>query len=113
MRKVSSILLTGFLLLQSFTFIKVELTAEERKAASDYLKETRDYFTEHVKGLSDAQLDYKAAPDKWSVRQCMEHIALAESFINSLVENSMKQPPNPEKKTDIKYTTDDLKKMLV
>lgn len=108
-----TILTIGFFLLQGFKTGTGELTKEERKAGADYLKETRDYFTAHVKGLSDAQLDFKAAPDKWSIRQCMEHIALAETFIFTVTENSLKQPANPEKKAEIKFTEDQLKVMLL
>ena len=109
-----SILTIGFFLLQAFTIAGNELTKEERKAASDYLKETSDYFTDHVKGLSDAQLDFKASPDKWSVRQCMEHIALTESFLfTAVIENSLKQPANPEKKSEIKFTDEMLKTALL
>ncbi|MEP7143004.1 MAG: DinB family protein [Ferruginibacter sp.] len=113
MKKIMSILTVGFVLLQAFTIAGNELTQEERKAGSDYLKETRDYFTDHVKGLSDAQLDFKAAPDKWSVRQCMEHIALSESFIVTVIDNSLKQPANPEKKSEIKFTEEMLKTALL
>ena len=108
-----TVLTIGFLTLQAFTIPGNELTKEERQAGVAYLKETSDYFTQHVKGLSNAQLDYKAAPDKWSVRQCMEHIALSETFVFSLVENITKQPANPEKKTEAKFTDDMLKVALL
>ncbi len=113
MKKILSILSIGFFLLQGFTIIANELTNEERKSAVAYLNETSEYFTNHVKGLTDAQLDFKAAPDKWSIRQCMEHIALSETFIVSVIDNSLKQPANPEKKSDIKFTEDMLKVALV
>ena len=103
----------GFFLLQAFTNIPDELTKEERQAGAAYLKETRDYFTDHIKGLSEAQLDFEASPEKWSVRQCMEHIALSESFLPTIVENSVKQPANPDKKSEIKFTEDMLKTMVL
>ena len=113
MKKIMGISIIGFFLLQAFTIIGDELTREERKAGAAYLKETRDYFTDHVKGLSEAQLDFKASPEKWSVRQCMEHIALSESFLPTIVENSLKQPANPDKKSEIKFTEDMLKTIVL
>ena len=113
MKRIISVLAVLYLVLQTCLVTGQGLTNEERKAAADYLTETRDYFTAHVKGLSNAQLDFKAAPDKWSIRQCMEHIALSESFLFSLIDNSVKQPANPEKKSEIKFTEDRLKTALL
>ncbi len=75
------------------------LTAEERKAAAKYLEETRKSFLKSVKGLSEAQWKFKAAPDKWSVAEVAEHIAVSEETIFDLVTNQfMKSPAAPEKK---------------
>jgi DinB superfamily len=38
-----------------------------------------------TRGLSEAQWNFKAAPDKWSVAECAEHIAAAEDFILGIV----------------------------
>ena len=113
MKKVFSLLTVGFLFLQSFSIQENELTRQERDAAISYFKETSDYFSNQIKGLSEAQLNYKAGPDKWSVRDCIEHISLSESFIYSIVDNLLKQPANPDKKGEIKFTEDMLKTALV
>jgi hypothetical protein len=84
------------------------LTTEERRSGTRYLTESRDFFLTEVKGLSDAQLDFKTAPERWSIRQCMEHIALSESFIFQLVQKLVSQPANPEKKAEAKFTDDQL-----
>ncbi|HUA92072.1 MAG TPA: DinB family protein [Terracidiphilus sp.] len=39
-----------------------------------------------MKGLSNAQLNFKAGPDRWSVAQTLEHIALAEDMLLKNVE---------------------------
>ncbi|MEJ7586455.1 MAG: DinB family protein [Ferruginibacter sp.] len=113
MKKLISVLAIGLLILQSFTSGTNELTKEERAAGSAYLKETRDYFVEHVKGLSDAQLDFKAGPDKWTIRQCMEHIAKSESFIYTVMEKSLKAAANPDKKGDMKFSDEMIKTALL
>jgi len=33
---------------------------------------------EQVRGLSPAQLEYKASPDRWSIREVVSHLAVAE-----------------------------------
>lgn len=52
-----------------------------------------------TKGLSEAQWNFKSAPDRWSVAECAEHIALSEGFIFGLVsEKVITAPANPEKR---------------
>lgn len=57
-----------------------------------HLERTRDKFLKSVEGLSEAQWNYKAAPEKWSIAQCAEHIAAAESFIRGAVEKALAAP---------------------
>lgn len=88
------------------------LSKKERKYAISLMRETRDDAIKSTRGLSDAQLNYKATPEKWSVKECMYHIAGAEKLLWSLFENSMKGPANPEKRSEIKVTDDQLVKMI-
>jgi len=49
-----------------------------------------------AKGLSAAQLNFKAAPDRWSVAEVLEHIAAAEDMLMGMVhEQVMKAPATP------------------
>lgn len=43
------------------------------------LQETRDTFLAGVSGISNAQGKFKPAPDRWSIEECAEHIALVEN----------------------------------
>lgn len=75
------------------------VTKEERKAAVKYLKQTQKLFLDSVKGLSDAQLKWKPAPDKWSVFEVSEHITLAESFLFGMIDSLVMKSPADETKT--------------
>jgi len=78
------------------------ITKEERKAAVKYLKHTQKLLKDAVKGLSDEQLKWKAAPDKWSVFETTEHIALAEVFLFDLINGAvMKAPANATKTSSV------------
>lgn len=78
------------------------VTKEERKAAVEYLKHTQKLFLDSVKGLSEEQLKWKPAPDKWSVFEVSEHITLAESFIFDLISGQiMKAPADPAKISEV------------
>ena len=90
------------------------LTDAERKEAIKYLEETRKNFLDSVKGLSEAQWKFKAAPDRWSVAEVAEHIAISEESLMSLVtERVMKSPAAPEKKEAAKGKDAQLRNQVV
>jgi hypothetical protein len=62
----------------------------DREALIAQLERTRARFLASVEGLSEAQWNYKPAPERWSVAECAEHITAAESFIRKMVADSMK-----------------------
>src|SRR6516225_5583633 len=73
-----------------------EVTQADKDKAMQYLESTKKNILEATKGLSDAQWNFKSAPDRWSVAECMEHIAAAEDYIRGSIENGvMKAPPAP------------------
>ncbi len=79
------------------------LTAEERNRALEYLKQTQKDFLASIDGVSDAQWKFKAAPDRWSIAETAEHIAVAEQMIWELVSGKiMKSPATPEKRAEAK-----------
>lgn len=71
-------------------------TPADRAKGVEYLQKTRDGVEASVKGLSEAQLKFKAAPERWSVAETLEHIAKAEDVIfQSVTEQIMKAPAGP------------------
>jgi hypothetical protein len=74
------------------------LTKDERDRAVEYLKQTQKDFLAAIEGVSEAQWKFKAGPDKWSIAETAEHIAVTEQTIWDLVSGKiMKSPPAPEK----------------
>lgn len=89
------------------------LTRAERARAVDHLKATRKAFQKATRGLSEAQWNFKPAPDRWSVAECAEHIAVSEDFIFSLIADKlMKSPAAPEKKNEVKGNDEWVLKMV-
>jgi hypothetical protein len=81
------------------------LTAEEREAALKSLQATHDAFLQAISGLSEKQWTFKPGPDRWSVAEVSEHIAVAESMIFGLVQSKlMAGPPTPERRAEVKVT---------
>jgi len=75
-----------------------DATPADKEKALAALETSKKGVLDATKGLSQAQWNFKAAPDKWSVAECMEHIAAAEDFIRGMVvENVMKAPAAPDR----------------
>jgi len=74
-----------------------ELTQAEKDRALQYLESTKANLLEATKGLSEAQWNFRPAPDRWSVAQVTEHIAASEDFVRDglLKEKVMVSPPGP------------------
>src|ERR1700677_2742352 len=69
------------------------LTQADRDRGVKYLEQPRDAIIAATKDLSEAQWKFKAAPDKWSVAETLEHIALAEDYIFGAAESTEKTGP--------------------
>ena len=79
-------LLTAFMAiaLAAATTARAEISAGDRAKLVKYLTTTRDQVIGEAENLSDAQWSFKPAPDRWSVGEVVEHLALAEPFIFGL-----------------------------
>ena len=88
------------------------ISKDERKTAVSLMKDTYKVAIGATKGFSEDQLNYRAAPDKWSVQECFFHIAAAEKLLWTMFESAMKAPANPEKRTEIKVTDEQVIKMV-
>jgi len=99
-RKVSVALVLVCALLFACTARAQELTKDEKDRALAYLETSRKDVLDAVKDLSPAQWNFKPAPDRWSVAECMEHIAAAEDYIRGMIESGvMKAPAAPGRDT--------------
>ena len=94
MKKISLLLIA--LLLLGVAAFGQELTTADRERGTKYLAQTRDGIVAATKGLSEAQLKFKPAPDRWSVAETLEHIALAEDFLlQNVTDKIMKSLAGP------------------
>jgi hypothetical protein len=94
MKKAS--LLIGTLLLLGIAVFGQGLTPADKERGTKLLEQTRDAIVSETKGLSEAQIKFKPAPDRWSVAETLEHIALAEDFLfQNVTDKVMKSPAGP------------------
>jgi len=70
-----------------------DVSPADKERALQYLEKTKNGVTEATKGLSDAQWNFKPAPDRWSVAEVMEHLAAAEDMLRGLVSEQVMKTP--------------------
>lgn len=101
------------LALLSFTVSDTKLTDSERKTATDHMIKTRDHMLKTVKGLSEAQLNFKSSAESWSVAECVEHIAISESMIFGMLQGALKTPADASKRSEVSMKDEQLTGMIV
>ncbi|SEK18036.1 DinB family protein [Parapedobacter koreensis] len=74
----------------------------------NYCQQTYDDLENAVAGLSEEQLKFKSAPDRWSISQCLEHIILTEKMLLGFNQETLSQAPNPERRNEVKLTDEDI-----
>lgn len=103
----------GLVLIIATTASAQELTQAEKERALAYLESTKANVVAATNGLSEAQWNFKPAPDRWSVAQVMEHIAASEDFIrDGLVKDKVMVSAAGPPDRDVKKIDDSVVKMV-
>ena len=92
------------------TITSTSITAKERKLVAAYLKDTKTDVLKGIKGLSKSQLNFKPSKDKCSIKECIYRIAASEKNLWNLMQATLTQPANPEKRLEVKWTDEELLK---
>lgn len=97
MRNLFAVLLAGGLI-----YAQAPDQGERGRAMSD-LHATRRLFLDAVGSLTPAQWKFKPGPDRWSIAEIAEHIALSEDMLFQVVtEKILKSPADASKKSEVK-----------
>src|SRR5580698_1096055 len=95
--------LSGFVFLATaLSAFATPMTQTEREHLVAHLEMTQAWLTDEVSGLSAAQLNFRPAPDRWTVAEVVQHLVISEPNYWKLLQDALKQPP---KKLD-KQATD-------
>jgi hypothetical protein len=103
MMKKLFVLFTAFIV-TSFTTTAPTLSDKERTYAADLLASTEQGVFNSLLGLSEVQLNFKPAPDRWSIAECVKHIGVTDVTFWKMTDGVIKGAANPEKRSDIKAT---------
>jgi hypothetical protein len=55
---------------------------------------TGSMLVEEIRGLSPVQLEFRPGPDRWSIRECVSHLAVAEPDYWRELKDAVKVPPD-------------------
>ncbi len=77
-----------------------EMSKGERDQAMSHLHATRKQVLDLIAPLSEAQLKFKAAPERWSILECAEHITETEVMLRGLIQAAAKKAPVDDAKRE-------------
>ena len=70
-----------------------QLTQQDRDTLVQDLERSRKIFLDAIADVkTEAQWNYKPAPDRWSVAECAAHIIAAEQYFRDNIATAMKSP---------------------
>jgi DinB family protein len=72
------------------------LISNELEQARRYFEKTKDRVVAATAGLSDAQLRFKPAPDRWSISQVLEHMSIVHQRVLARILEQLPHGPAPE-----------------
>jgi hypothetical protein len=72
-----------------------QMTDAERQYLDSELRTTESALLASIKGLTQQQWTFKAAPDRWSIEECAEHIILAEASLTADAKRMLTTPAVP------------------
>jgi len=74
------------------------MSEADREHLLVHFEMTTQMLAEQVRGLSPAQLEYKASPDRWSIREVVSHLAVSEPDYWRDLQKAVKAAPDMKDK---------------
>lgn len=71
------------------------MTEMERRRLVAHLEMTESWLASELAGLSQAQLEYRPAPDRWSILENLDHLVVCEPIYWRNLHDAMKAPERP------------------
>ena len=94
LRSFSLLILTLALYLFTAPLFAAPMNDRDREHLMVHFEMTTQMLAEEVRGLSPAQLEYKASPDRWSIREVVSHLAVAEPDYWREIQKALKAAPD-------------------
>ena len=75
------------------------MTSAERESLLKNLAESRERLLRVAQGLSREQLHYRPTPGRWTVSECVEHIATVERRVLGSIQKTLETGPDSSKRS--------------
>ena len=72
------------------------LTDKERESTINRLTRSRQTLLDAVDGVTETQAHWKPAPDRWSILEYVEHLAISDDALVAMIRKSLATPARPE-----------------
>lgn len=82
------------------------MTDRDREHLLVHFQMTTQWLADEVRGLSPAQLEYRSAPDRWTIRECVSHLAVAEPDYWRELNAAVKAAPDMANKKSVNTDAD-------
>jgi hypothetical protein len=109
MKNVLGVLLATCLLLTATAQETKPWSETDRSYLLENLTRSRDQLIKETQNLTEAQWNFKEAPDRWSIKEVVEHIALWELLFQREISQALSAGLQPElakaARPDSIYTT--------
>jgi len=69
------------------------MDTKDRQFVLDELTSSQARLIEAVAGLNSAQWEFREAPDRWSIAEIVEHLAVFEDFLLGVIQRAMADAP--------------------
>ena len=94
--------------------VETPLSGAERAEALAVLAQAKAAFLKATEGLTPAQRAWQPGPDRWSVDQCAEHIAVTGTLISELITGKLLPGPRtPGQRSEIHQLDGKLMPMIL
>jgi hypothetical protein len=87
--KLTSLLPFAAIAVQAFG---ASMTPDDREHLLVHFQMTGQMLADETRGLSPTQLEYRASADRWTIRECVSHLAVAEPDYWRDLMKAMKAP---------------------
>lgn len=92
--------------------LDTSMTASERTYLLNLLEETQSLYNQGTAEVSTVQVSFKPGINRWSVLEVMEHIAVVEMGIFSIVQGELNKPVDPSRRSEIKVSAEQIVQIL-
>ena len=72
------------------------MTDQEREKVIGLLSRSRQALLDAVEGVTESQARWKPAPDRWSILEYVEHLAVSDDGLIAVIKRSLRTPARPE-----------------